>query len=332
MVRLRSFGRELHHDGAAREDFPEIDGASAAVAVLKRDMRAVARDPHVTVLITGESGTGKERIAEAIHRASPRAGGPFVVVDCAGIPATLAEDALFGHVRGAFTGAVDDRPGPFERADGGTVLLDEIGELPIDVQVKLLRATQSRTVQRLGASQRRPFDVRIIAATHVDLAAAVARGRFRADLYYRLNVYAIAVPALRRRGEGDIRALTASIVGGIAARRGRPAPAIDDQALDVIGRHTWPGNVRELENVLERMFVAAAGAAPLRTLHLPGPLRSANLSAPLKVALPTAARIVDALRRNGFRPGRTAADLGVSRHQLYRLVKRYGIPAAPTDA
>src|SRR5260221_9182701 len=137
---------------AAGDDFRDIDGSSAAIRALKRDLRCVAHDPHVTALIVGESGTGKERIAQAIHRASSRASAPFVVVDCAGLTATLAEDTLFGHVRGAFTGAIDDRAGPFERADGGTVLLDEIGDLPLELQMKLLRAVQSRTIQALGAT------------------------------------------------------------------------------------------------------------------------------------------------------------------------------------
>lgn len=325
MARIRPFGRDRCLEVDAREDFPEIDGVSAPIAALKRDMRAVAADPHVSVLIAGESGTGKERVAEAIHRASPRGCAPFVVIDCAGMPATLAEDALFGHVRGAFTGAVDDRAGPFERADGGTVLLDEIGELPADVQMKLLRAIQSRTVQRLGGSQRRAFDVRVIAATHVDLAAAVARGRFRQDLYYRLDVFELVVPALRRRGKDDVRMLSAAIVSRLAARRGRLAPAIEEAVLDVLIGHTWPGNVRELENVLERMVVAAGGEPVLTTRHLPRQLRSTQASAPVP-AFPPLDRVVDALHRNGFRFGRTAADLGVSRHQLYRIVRRHGIP------
>ena len=329
MARIRPFGR-LQHEHSEPEDFPEIDGTSPAVLALKRDILVVARDPHVTVLITGESGTGKERIAEGIHRASARAAAPFVVVDCAGISATLAEDALFGHVRGAFTGAVVDRAGPFERADGGTVLLDEIGELPLDVQMKLLRAIQSRTVQRLGGSHSRPFEVRIMAATHVDLATAVARGRFREDLYYRLKVFELAVPPLRQRGDADVRALASAIVNRLAARRGRPAPEIDSQVFDLLGVHTWPGNVRELENVLERMFVASAGDRLLTALHLPRQLRS-PMAVPTTGTPPDADRIVAALERNGFRIGRTAADLGVSRHQLYRLVKHHGIPRPPHD-
>jgi transcriptional regulator with GAF, ATPase, and Fis domain len=308
------------------DSFPEIDGSSSAIRALKREMLCVARDPDVTALIVGESGTGKERIAQAIHRASPRAGAPFVVVDCAGLLATLAEDTLFGHVRGAFTGAIEERAGPFERADGGTVLLDEIGDLPLELQMKLLRAVQSRTIQRLGARHDTAFDVRIIAATNVDLAAAVARGRFREDLYYRLNVYEIGVPPLRRRGADDVRELAAAVLERLATRRGRAVPAIDPEVVEWLIGHPWPGNVRELENVVERMLVAAGGEPVLCARHLPGG-GSGTRSAlpPRRASPPTAGRIVEALQRNGIRFGRTAADLGLSRHQLYRLVRRHGI-------
>ena len=329
MALARSFRTKLV---VAADSFPEIDGSSAAIRALKRDMLSVARDPDVTTLIVGESGTGKERVARAIHRASPRARAPFVVVDCAGLPATLAEDTLFGHVRGAFTGAIDERAGPFERADGGTVLLDEIGDLPLDLQMKLLRAVQSRTVQRLGARQDTPFDVRLIAATNVDLAAAVARGRFREDLYYRLKVYEIGVPPLRRRGAADVRALAATILNRLASRRARPAPAIDRDVLAWLTDRPWPGNVRELENLLERMLVAAADESVLHRRHLPGGISGIGpAAAPVRVAPPTAGRIADALQRHGLKRGRTAADLGLSRHQLYRLVRRYGIPVASGD-
>jgi two-component system, NtrC family, response regulator HydG len=314
-----------------RDDFPEIDGSSVAVRALKREMRLVARDPDVTALIVGESGTGKERVAQAIHRASARAAAPFVVIDCAGLAATLAEDTLFGHVRGAFTGAIAERAGPFERADGGTVLLDEIGDLPLDLQMKLLRAIQSRAVQRLGARQDTPFDVRVIAATNVDLEAAVARGRFREDLYYRLKVFEIRVPPLRRRGAEDIRALAASILHRLAQRRRREPPAIDPEALERLVTSPWPGNVRELENVLERMLVAAAGEPVLRVVHLPGGRGVGSQPVPLRAEPSAAVRILDALQRNGFRYGRTAADLGLSRHQLYRLVRQHGIRAPATD-
>jgi transcriptional regulator with GAF, ATPase, and Fis domain len=332
MARIRPFGTAFARTPAdGRSGFHEIDGSSPPVVALKRDMASVAHDADVTVLISGESGTGKERVAQAIHRASPRAGAPFVVVDCAGMAATLAEDALFGHVRGAFTGAVDDRAGPFERANGGTVLLDEVGDLPRDLQMKLLRAVQSRTVQRLGGSHTIPFDVRIIAATHVDLAEAVSRGRFRDDLYYRLKVYEIVVPPLRRRGADDLGVLTTAIVRRLADRRGGAVPAIAPDAGERLAGHEWPGNVRELENVLERMIVAAAGEPVLRTVHMPAYLRGSGASSTSRRELPGVERIVETLRRTGFSCARTATELGLSRHQVYRLVKRHGIRGSATE-
>lgn len=313
----------------ADDVFPEVDGGSPAIRKLKRHMLHVARDAHVTALILGESGTGKERVARAIHRASPRSRAPFVVVNCAGLAPTLIEDELFGHVRGAFTGAAEDLPGPFERAAGGTVLLDEVGDLSLDLQMKLLRALQQRTVRRLGGRHETPFDVRVIAATHVDLAEAKARGRFREDLYYRLKVYELRVPPLRRRGAGDIRALTASILSRLAERRQRPSPALEPEALDLLVRHDWPGNVRELENTLECMLVAAGGALLLTTRHLPEDF-AAGVSgrAAGQGALPSAAQIAAILERHSLKPGRTARDLGLSRHQLYRLMRRYGMRTA----
>ena len=328
MTGSRFFRAELV---SAPDPFPEIDGSSPAIRALKRDMACVAQDPDVTALILGESGTGKERVAHAIHRASPRAAAPFVVIDCGGLSATLAEDTLFGHVRGAFTGAIDERPGPFERADGGTVLLDEIGDLPLELQMKLLRALQSRTIQRLGGRVETRFDVRVLAATHVDLAAAVARGRFRADLYYRLKVYEIVVPPLRGRGRADIRVLAEAIVERLATRRRRDPPGIEADVMECLAATAWPGNVRELENVLERMLVAAAGEPALRVRHLPAGFRGALGAAPPRREPPPAGRVAEVLERHAFRFGRAAADLGLSRHQLYRLVKRYGIPARGGD-
>ncbi len=313
------------------DEFPEIDGESAGIARLKRDMRCVARDPDVTVLVTGESGTGKERVARAIHRASPRASAPFLAVDCAALSATLAEDALFGHVRGAFTGAFDERAGPFERAHGGTIFLDEIGDLAVELQTKLLRALQSRSVLRLGSTREVAFDVRVMAATHVDLARARERGTFREDLFYRLSVFELEVPALRDRGAADIRALTAAIVRRLAERRRIAVPSIEAAAMDRLIEHTWPGNVRELENTLERMLVAASGGGVLSTRHLPGGFGALPGGRAPVTAPPTRERIAEALERSGFKPGLAAAGLGLSRHQLYRLVKRYGIVCRGRD-
>jgi len=323
--------RHLHIAVPIDDPWPEIDGGSPEILRLKDHMLRVARDPDVTVLILGESGTGKERVARAIHRRSPRSRAPFIVVNCAGLAPTLVEDELFGHVRGAFTGAVDSRPGPFERASGGTVLLDEIGDLTPDLQMKLLRALQQRAVQRLGGSHETPFDVRIIAATNVDLALATSRGRFREDLYYRLKVYELQVPPLRHRGAADIRSLAEAILGRLAERRRRMRPALDGEALDLLARYDWPGNVRELENTLECMIVSGAGESVLTSRHLPERFGTDGASA-LQRALPSPAEVMAALERTGFRFGRAAAALGMSRHQLYRLVKRYGIRAASAQA
>lgn len=309
------------------DEFPQIDGTSLAVRRLKREMARVAGDPDVTVLLTGESGTGKDRIARAIHAASPRARAPFVVVDCAGLSPSLVEDSLFGHVRGAFTGAIADREGPFERAAGGTVFLDEIGELTIDLQLRLLRVLQSRVVVRLGSAREVGFDARILAATNVDLAAARARGRFRDDLFYRLSVYEIRVPPLRRRGAPDIIALIGSIVERLAGRRGIRPPSVSPEAMDVLVRHSWPGNVRELENAVERSIVAAAGEGILSADHLPEHLASVRDAVPAGEPI-TRERVLEALERHAFRRGPSAAALGLSRHQLYRLEKRHGIAYA----
>jgi transcriptional regulator with PAS, ATPase and Fis domain len=304
-------------------DFAEIDGTCRAIEALKVDMRRVAADAHVTVLVLGESGTGKERVARAIHLASPRARSPFIVVNCAGLAPTLVEDELFGHVRGAFTGAIADQPGPFERADGGTVFLDEVGELTLDLQIKLLRALQQRVVLRLGGRRETPFDVRVIAATNVDLARSVARGRFRQDLYYRLKVYELRVPPLRSRGSADLKQLAAAVLDRLAARRGRRSPALDDGVWAVFENYSWPGNVRELENTLERMMVAAAGAAVCSREHLPEEF-GAGESRRIVGSEPSASEIVTALERAGFHRGRAAGELGFSRHQLYRRLKAMG--------
>jgi len=206
-----------------------------------------------TVLITGERGTGKEVIAQAIHRASPRAAGPFVAVNCAAIPDTLLESELFGYVKGAFTGAAGDRPGLFEQADGGTLLLDEIGELPLALQAKLLRVLQENEIRRVGDQKTRRVDVRLLAATARDLAAEAAAGRFRHDLFDRLNVVAIHLRPLSER-RADIAPLAGHFAARLAGRLGRRV-ALSDAALQWLGEQPWPGNVRSLEHAIERAAV-----------------------------------------------------------------------------
>jgi transcriptional regulator with GAF, ATPase, and Fis domain len=306
--------------------FPEIDGRSPEMRRLKEQMCRVAQDGDVTVLILGESGTGKELVARAIHRGSPRSRYSFEVVNCAGLAPTLAEDELFGHVRGAFTGAVDAQPGPFERANGGTVFLDEIGDLSIDLQMKLLRALQQRAVQRLGSRHETSFDVRVIAATNVDLARAVNQGRFRADLYYRLKVYVLGVPPVRRRGAADLRILIDAILERLAERRRRSPPAVDPEVIRRLVRWAWPGNVRELENTLESMIVSAGADSVLKPQHLPDGFDTPCAASMGQRTTPiSSADISAALRATGSRTGAAAAQLGLSRHQLYRLTKRHGI-------
>ena len=207
-----------------------------------------------SVLITGETGTGKELIARAIHRRSPRAKGPLIQVNCSAIPATLLASELFGHERGAFTGAVERRKGRFEQAHGGTLFLDEIGELPAEMQVMLLRVLQQREFERLGGSQTVRVDVRLVAATNRDLRAEAQAGRFRSDLYYRLNVFPIRVPALRER-PADIPLLVAHFAAKHGERFGRPIARIDRRSMAQLVGYAWPGNVRELENVVERAVI-----------------------------------------------------------------------------
>jgi len=232
-------------------------GVSAGARRVREQIGQVGRF-DTTVLITGESGTGKEGVARALHAQSPRAAGPFVPVNCGAIPAELLESELFGHEKGAFTGAIAARRGRFELAEGGTLFLDEIAEMSPIMQVKLLRVLQERSFERVGCGETRRADVRIVAATNRHLPDEVAEGRFRADLYYRLNVFPIAIPALRQRAE-DLPLLIEDLNARLAGR-GYPTVGFSDGALAALGRHDWPGNVRELENLMERLAVSAGGA------------------------------------------------------------------------
>lgn len=232
---------------------PEMIGSDTAFRdLLDQAQRAAQTD--VTVLLTGESGTGKELIARYVHANSPRKHGPFVAINCAALPAELLEAELFGVRRGAYTGADRDRAGHFERAHGGTLLLDEIGDLPLGLQAKLLRALEERTIVSLGAGEPRPIDIRVIAATHQDLSAEIASGQFRQDLYFRLCVIPLRVPALRER-RADIATLAQHLASQICARLGRPVVSIEAAALARLSQARWPGNIRELRNVIERAVV-----------------------------------------------------------------------------
>lgn len=238
----------------------------SAVARRVREQIGQVAPFDTTVLVTGESGTGKEGVARELHAHSSRAAGPFVPVNCGAIPADLLESELFGHEKGAFTGAISTRRGRFELADGGTLLLDEIGEMTPLMQVKLLRVLQERTFERVGSGEIRSCDVRIVAATNRDLEADVASGRFRGDLYYRLNVYPITLPALRERTE-DLPLLIEDLNLRLTAR-GFPSVVFSPAAATALTQHEWRGNVRELENLMERLAVASAGA-PIGPEQLP---------------------------------------------------------------
>ncbi|MBP7146323.1 MAG: sigma 54-interacting transcriptional regulator [Acidobacteria bacterium] len=291
-------------------------------AVMEQVRRVAPSD--ATVLVRGETGTGKEGIARAIHELSPRLGGPFVVVNLGALPPGLVESELFGHEQGAFTGADARRTGKFELASGGTLLLDEIGDAPPEVQVRLLRALQEREVTRVGGTRAVPVDVRVIAATHRPLEDMVRAGTFRADLYYRLAAFPIVLPPLRDRPE-DIRPLARHFVALHAARLNRKAPAIGEEALRRLERRAWPGNVRELENVLERALILGGGDQ----LELP------DLPAPPVAEAPHATweeiarrALAEALRASGgkiYGPGGAAARLGLRPTTLQGKLRRYGL-------
>jgi two-component system response regulator AtoC len=248
-VQLRS---ELHRSGRPQGVAAIVHRSAVMTALLETVCKAAATT--VPVLITGETGTGKELIARALHVESPRRERPFLAVNCSAIPAGLLESELFGHARGAFTGADRARTGLFGAADGGTLLLDEIGDLPLELQPKLLRVLQEGEVRRVGDNQAQPVDVRVVAATARDLRQAVAQGHFREDLFYRLAVVTVELPPLRRRPE-DIALLVASYLPRLSARLGRPVPQLSAEALQRLETHAWPGNVRELVNVLEKTLV-----------------------------------------------------------------------------
>ncbi|MGA9132153.1 MAG: sigma-54 dependent transcriptional regulator, partial [Candidatus Sulfotelmatobacter sp.] len=235
--------------------FEEIVGASPALqAVLARVSKVAKND--TTVLITGETGTGKELIARAIHKRSLRASRAFVSVNCAAIPRDLIASELFGHEKGAFTGALQRRLGRFELAEGGTIFLDEIGELPAETQIALLRVLQEREFQRVGSNQTIRANVRVIAATHRDLPAAIKAGTFRSDLYYRVNVFPIEVPPLRKRKE-DIRLLVGYFIDRYASKSGKKMMSIDKRTMESLLSYPWPGNIRELQNVIERSVIVS---------------------------------------------------------------------------
>jgi len=287
---------------------------------------------EANVLILGESGTGKELVAQLLHEHSLRREGALVKVNCAALPETLLESELFGYVRGAFTGATQDKPGRFQLAAGGTLFLDEIGELPMTLQAKILRALQERIVEPLGGVSPVSVDVRFIAATNRDLPVMIAEGKFREDLYYRLNVLEIRIPPLRERAE-DIPLLADHLLAKLCRKNNRPVRSVSRDFLDALSRHEWRGNVRELENVLERSLILCRGDV-LDLRDLPDHLLAADRPPALVPGTPlqenpleTAERhaLEDTLRKYAGHRERTAQALGISRRTLQYRLKKYGL-------
>src|SRR5262245_8152068 len=268
----------LRRDLAHRDRFSEIVGSAPAMSEVFRLMESAAATP-ITVLIEGETGTGKELVARGIHRASSRADAPFLAVNCAAVTETLLESELFGHRKGAFTGATQDHRGLFEAATGGTIFLDEVGEMPLAMQAKLLRVLQQGEIIPVGDTRARKVDVRVISATNRDLNTEVVKQAFRQDLYYRLAVFPIPLPPLRQRRE-DIPLLVDRLLKGVATRHQAEISGIERSAVELLQRYAWPGNVRELENVLERAVALAHSGETIGPVHLPAVIRGQDGETP----------------------------------------------------
>ena len=346
-----------HARRTSEEQSSRLLGASDAMVTLRNTIAKVARS-QAPVYINGESGTGKELVARTIHAQGARAGGPFVPVNCGAIPTELMESEFFGHKKGSFTGAHSDKPGLFQAADGGTLFLDEVAELPLPMQVKLLRAIQEKCIRPVGASSEVPVDVRLLSATHKDLGALVNEGRFRHDLYYRINVIGLNVPPLRER-TGDLPLLSNAILQRLAQAMHRALPMLDDDAVAALEAYPFPGNVRELENVLERALAMADGDRITGDdLHLPARPGAPRTTSPVITgthpALPPAtpaprdprtvspfetagtalpsfiedierAAIQQALQENRYNKTKTAAALGITFRALRYKLKKLGI-------
>jgi formate hydrogenlyase transcriptional activator len=319
--RLRSVEQEERD-----RQFDQIVGSSPALESVLAEVERVAPTDS-TVLVLGETGTGKELIARAIHNLSPRCGRPFVKLNCAAIPFDLLESELFGHEKGAFTGAVAQKVGRFEMADTGTLFLDEVGDLPLAVQPKLLRVLQEQEFERLGSGRTHRINVRLVAATHRDLAHMVARNEFRSDLYYRLNVFPVLVPPLRERRD-DIRQLVLHFVEVFSRRMGKRIEQIPQTTINAFIAYHWPGNVRELQNLIERAVIRSDDGI------LPNPLSKLQGNSIPVIALPgtlrdhEAALILQTLRAAGGMiggPQGAAARLGLKRTSLISKMKKLGI-------
>jgi DNA-binding NtrC family response regulator len=324
--------------------FENLIGSGTAMARVFETVRKVA-ETDLSVLIRGESGTGKELVAQALHQRSARRARPFVAVNCAAISRELVESELFGHEKGAFTGADARRTGKFEAAHGGTIFLDEIGDMPLETQAKVLRVLEDRKLERVGGNQPVEVDVRVVAATHRDLERECKAGRFREDLYYRLKVAQVELPPLRERGE-DLPALANHFLEQLAERLGRAKKPLGADALARLARHAWPGNVRELRNVIEQAAVLAAGdtieASDLRLPEeagdaAPGARPALDTSRPFAeakrdfVADFERGYLLAALRANGGNVSRTAAAIGLVRQSLQQKIRELGLRAELAD-
>ena len=318
----------------------ELVGGSKAMQEVMRIIE-MAAPSSASVLITGETGSGKEIVARTIHKLSPRAAGPFVAINCSAIPETLMESEIFGHERGAFTGAAERRVGCFELADGGTLLLDEIGEMPAPTQAKLLRVLEDRKVRRLGSKTETPVDVRVLAATNKDPEQAVASGGLRQDLFFRLNVFHIHLPPLREHKE-DIPLLAEHILRDVNAKHQKNVRGIGAEVLDIFMSHTWPGNIRELRNVLERAAIMSEKELVSRS-SLPGefgkvaaksPGDLSTIRFPIGTTVDAMERelILQTLQATGNNKTRAAELLGVSLKTLHNKLKEYGSERAEAEA
>jgi DNA-binding NtrC family response regulator len=318
---LKKENRQLKTLLKRSEPASEMIGDSPAMREVFRMIQR-AGPSEKAILIQGESGTGKELVARALHRHSPRADKPLVVINCAALPEALLESELFGHEKGAFTGAVAAKPGLFEVADGGTLFIDEIGELPGALQAKLLRVLEDGSLRRIGSLKEHHVDVRLLAATNRNLADEVRGGRFREDLYYRINVLSLELPPLRQR-EGDIQRLLDHFLG--------PHWTMDPEAERALAAYAWPGNVRQLINAIERAKIMAEGGV-IHVADLPPDVRQVRAAGDRPATQPTddlasieRGKVIEVLRRVAGNKTRAAKALGVDRRKIYRLMEKYGI-------
>ncbi len=322
---ITSLRQQLHH----QDGFQGIVGTSLVMRQVL-DLANSAANSDAPLVLYGESGTGKEILASAVHRLSPRGAGPFIKVNCAALNDNLLESELFGHVKGAFTGADYSRTGRFEAASGGSIFLDEVGDLPLATQTKLLRVLQEKEIERVGDHRPVRIDVRVIAATHKDLQQLIGEGRFREDLYYRIGVIPVHLPPLRERMT-DVPLLAEAFIKRIGERTGKAIGGITRAGLEVLLQYSWPGNIRELMNAIEYAFVLCPGGM-IEPVHLPEHLRSEVLPARLRQAVPVdihqdtrRRQLIEALEAAGGNQTKAALLLGVSRVTVWKWMTRYGL-------